>query len=170
MTKEKNHRSLVLENPLEILIEMMVMMNEDHYQMMTKVRLYYMTKYPNIHHARNDIVDHKDNSPCSDMYDRERFCILDVDLTNVFRDIHEQIDIFRRICKSRFLDMIDIVRFYIVVNLFSYYYLLNVDLFRSMFERRIVMMMMSCVVNSIEQLVLRQLSNTLDLLKSARGH
>jgi len=104
------------------------------------------------------------------MYDRERFCILDVDLTNVFRDIHEQIDIFRRICKSRFLDMIDIVRFYIVVNLFSYYYLLNVDLFRSMFERRIVMMMMSCVVNSIEQLVLRQLSNTLDLLKSARGH
>jgi len=70
MTKEKNHRSLVLENPLEILIEMMVMMNEDHYQMMTKVRLYYMTKYPNIHHARNDIVDHKDlNKRCDIGYE-----------------------------------------------------------------------------------------------------
>jgi hypothetical protein len=58
------------------------------------------------------------------MFDRVQFYILDVDLTNVFHDIHVQIDIFHRICKNRFHDMNDIIQFYNVVNLFYYYFLL----------------------------------------------
>ena len=61
------------------------------------------------------------------MFDRERFYIWDVDLTNGFHHIHEQIDIFRRTCKNRFHDMNGKVRFCIVVRLFYYWYLLEED-------------------------------------------
>lgn len=61
----------------------------------------------------------------SDKYDKELFCILDVDLTNVFHHNHEQIDIFHHICISQFHDMNDIILFYNVVMVFYYYYLLQ---------------------------------------------
>jgi len=64
------------------------------------------------------------NIQYSDKYDKGRFYILDVDLTNVFRDNHEQIDIFHHICINQFHDMNDIIQFYNVVMLFYYYYLL----------------------------------------------
>ena len=58
------------------------------------------------------------NIQYSDMYDKVLFCILDVDLTNVFRDNHEQIDIFHHIYINQFRDMNDTIRFYNVVSLF----------------------------------------------------
>jgi hypothetical protein len=57
------------------------------------------------------------------MYGKVLFCILDVDLTNVFHDNHERIDIFHHICINQFHDMNDIIQFYNVVMVFYYYYL-----------------------------------------------
>jgi len=98
--------------------EMMIPMNEYHYQMMTMEILKSMANYPRLHHEENDIVDRMDNIQYSDMYDKVLFCILDVDLTNVFRDNHEQIDIFHHIYINQFRDMNDTIRFYNVVSLF----------------------------------------------------
>ena len=58
------------------------------------------------------------NSQYSDKYDKELFCILDVDLTNEFRDNHEQIDIFHHIYKGLFHGRIGIIPSCIVVTLF----------------------------------------------------
>lgn len=83
-----------------------------------------MIKYRmNIHHVENDNADRRDSIQYNDMFDRVRSCILGVELTNVFHDNHEQIDIFHHICKNQSHDMNDIVRFYSVAMLF--YYLLT---------------------------------------------
>jgi len=121
MTEEKSNPPYwVSENPLVILNEMKIMMNEYHYQMMMMEKLkmisVVMEYFLNIHHEQNDIEDRTDSSRYNDKFDKELFYILDVDLTNVIRDIHEQIDIFLRIYRDPFHQMNDIILFCIVVK------------------------------------------------------